>query len=396
MKGLFWVVAVFAAAVALAIFGRFEGGYAIFYYPPYRIDMSLLLFAFLALAGVALLYAGLRLAHHVLAIPGYVRAYRARRRAARAHEALAAAMRGLFEGRYAHAEKGAARAHEAGISPGLAALIAARATHALREYARSEEWLERAVATGESIEAAYLTTRAEMALDERNYGAARDALHRLHDNGPRHLATLRLLLRAERGTGNWEEVLRIAAQLAKREAISPALAEEYKVQATIELLARAAVERVGFEQRWRRIAGSDQVHPRIAAAGARHAAALGAAQLSCGIIEKALAVEWSAPLVALYGDLSGFEAALRRDEARSRIERAEKWLVARPSDAPLLVTLGRLCAHAELWGKAQSYLEASLAFDDSRAAHLDLARLLVRLGRDGEAQKHFRLAAELP
>jgi len=51
---------------------------------------------------------------------------------------------------------------------------------------------------------------------------------------------------------------------------------------------------------------------------------------------------------------------------------------------------------AELWGKAQHYLEASLAFEESRATHLELARLLDRLARGAEAQRHYRRAAELP
>jgi len=396
MRGLVWIVVVFAAAVALALYGRVDRGYVIFYYPPYRVDISLLFFVLAALAAFALLHAALRATGYVFALPGAVRAHRARKRAERAQAALVSSTRMLFEGRYAHAEKEAAAAHEAGVSRGVAALVAARAAHQLREYARSEQWLERAAAEGGQTETAYLVTRAELALDERNFGAARDALHSLHDAGPRHLATLRMLLRAERGAGNWEEVLRLAAQLAKHDAISPALAEEHKVQATVELLARAAGDLAGFEARWQRVPAADQVHPRIAAAGARHAAALGAAPLARAIIERALAHEWSGALVAQYGELSGLEAPARREEARIRIERAEKWLVARPSDAQLLVALGRLCMHTELWGKAQNYLEASVSFEASRAAHLELARLMDRLGRASESQQHYRRAAELP
>ena len=72
------------------------------------------------------------------------------------------------------------------------------------------------------------------------------------------------------------------------------------------------------------------------------------------------------------------------------------WQGERPEDPQLLAALGRLCAHAELWGKSESYLEASLAFEESRATHLELARLLDRHGRGEEAQKHYRRAAELP
>ena len=43
MKSLFWLVIVFAAAAALAVFGRTNEGYATLVYPPWRIEVSLLL-----------------------------------------------------------------------------------------------------------------------------------------------------------------------------------------------------------------------------------------------------------------------------------------------------------------------------------------------------------------
>ena len=82
-------------------------------------------------------------------------------------------------------------------------------------------------------------------------------------------------------------------------------------------------------------------------------------------------------------------------EARARIERAEHWLLERERDPELLATLGRLCAQAELWGKAKSFLEASLSFEPTRTAHLELARLSERLGENEDAQRHYRRAAEL-
>jgi HemY protein len=240
-------------------------------------------------------------------------------------------------------------------------------------------------------------SRAELALEERDFGAARDALRKLQDSGPRHIAATRLLLRAERGAGAWDEVLRLAGQLLKRDAIAPAVAEEYKLQATIELLQRSADDAGAFERRWRAVPARDQLHPRVAAAAARHATALGEAALAREILENGLAAEWSSRLVALYGELPGrLSASERADEARLRIERAERWLLEHERDPDLLAVLGRLCAQAELWGKARSFLEASLSFEETRAARLELARLEERLGKNDEAQRHYRRAAELP
>jgi HemY protein len=205
-----------------------------------------------------------------------------------------------------------------------------------------------------------------------------------------------MLLRAERGAGAWDEVLRLANQLGKRDAIAPAVAEEYKIQATVELLARSATDPDAFTRRWREVDARDQLHPRVAAAGARHATVLGLAPLARDILDRALSAEWTPQLVALYGELPDkLSDAERAAEARARIERAERWLLERNRDAQLLATLGRLCGQAELWGKASSFLEASLSFEESRFAHLELARLAERLGKPEDAQQHYRRAAEL-
>jgi HemY protein len=396
MRGLFWLIAVFAAAVAFVLAGRLGEGYVLLVYPPWRVEVSLY-FGLLALAvAFVAAYFVARLVGHTLALPAQVRAFRVRRKREQAQSALGSALQCYFEGRYARAEKEAALAWESGSAPGIAALIAARAAHQMHEFDRRGQWLERAEAAGESLHAARLLTQAELALDERDFIGARNALRSMHGTGPRHIGTALMQLRAERGAQNWEEVLRLASLLAKRGALSPAIAEEHRVQAHIELLARDAGDRAALDARLRRTPAADLAHPRVAAAAARRAAGLGEAALAREIIERSLGSEWNATLVALYGDIGMLDAQKLQAEARARIERAERWLREHDEDPQLLAALGRLCTAAELWGKAQNYLEASLAFAPSRAAHLELARLAEREGRAAEAQKHFRKAGELP
>jgi HemY protein len=88
-------------------------------------------------------------------------------------------------------------------------------------------------------------------------------------------------------------------------------------------------------------------------------------------------------VVRLYGECLG-------KDVLKQIERAENWLKLHPEDAALLQTLGKLCMKQELWGKAQSYLEASLSIEPSVEAHLALAQLLEKIGRAEEAGKHYR------
>jgi HemY protein len=397
MRLLLGLLAIFAAAVALVVAGRIDNGYVLLVYPPYRVELSMLFFGAVLLAVFGLLYAMLRLMSHAVALPGYVRAYRARRRSEQAHASLAASLQAYYEGRYARAEKEAQIAHDTGPTPGLAALLAARAAHQMRDFERRDRWLERAEATGETLQTARLVTRAELALDERDFTGARDALRALHGAGPRHIATLRMLLRAERGAAAWDEVLRLANHLAKRDAIAPAMAHEYKVQALVHLLGESGTDRSALARRWHSLSSREQAETRVAMAAAQLATALGDPALAREAIEKALGADWTPALAALYADLpAGMAPSTRSAEALLRIERAERWLLERERDAHLLAALGRLCVHAELWGKARSFLEASLSFEETRAAHLEVARLAERLGQAAEAQAHYRRAAELP
>ena len=92
MRALFWLLAVFAAAVALALAGRVGDGYVLFVYPPWRVEISLLLFVLALAAAFVVAYFAVRLVGHTLALPAQVRAFRERRKREHAQRALAAAL----------------------------------------------------------------------------------------------------------------------------------------------------------------------------------------------------------------------------------------------------------------------------------------------------------------
>jgi len=98
----------------------------------------------------------------------------------------------------------------------------------------------------------------------------------------------------------------------------------------------------------------------VIAAYAQRAAALGQVLAAMDEIESALRRQWSERLVHVYGELG--EA-----HADARVQRAESWLGAHPDSPQLLLTLGRLCIHGQLWGKAREYLERGLVFAPNAA-----------------------------
>ena len=388
MKGLLWLLVLAVLAVVLSLLLRAGGGYALFVLPPWRAEVSLNFLAILVVVGFAVLYFLVRAFWHTLRLPSHVRAFRRRRKEEAGHEATLGAIQALFEGRFVRAEKLASKAVDLGAAPGLAGLLGARAAQRLRDFSRRDQWLEQSRQSGGEWHVAQAMTRAELLLDERRYDEARSVLRELHASGPRHVAGLFLMLRAEQGLANWEEVLRIANALEKHDAMPPEALDSVRVNARVALLSRAPQDKDSLQRQWEITPRSDRVRAKVAGTAARAFMQLGDCRKAHRIIEDALERGWDAALALLYGE------CFDRD-ALERLERAEKWLKERPGETELLLTLGRLCVQRELWGKAQSYLEASLATRPTPEAHIALARLHDRLGRPEDAARHFRASAGL-
>ncbi len=386
MKGLFWLLALFALAVGLSMAMRFNDAYVLIVLPPWRAEVSLNLALAVLFGGFVLLYGALRGIALTLSLPGRVRVYRETQRKAKAASVFQDAVRLLFEGRFGHALKKAAEAHSAGEAPGLAALIAARAAQRMRESGKQEAWLDRATQDDARTEVARLMLEAEMYLDARRFDDAVTVLSRLHQLAGRHIAALRLELRAQQGAGHWNEVLRIARQLEKRDALAFEAFREITLKAHCENVAQHAGD-LGLLLAYLREVPEREMGARLVCEAADLLIAQGSHEAARRLIEDQLAREWDSELVIRFGRTEG--------DVSGRIAKAEAWLTAHPRDAALLVVLGRLCILQQLWGKAQSYLDAALSIEDSCDTRLVLAGLAERLERRDEANRHYRAAAQL-
>lgn len=388
MKALFWLVALFALAVAVALGARLNEGYVLFVFPPWRMELSLNLFIAAAVLAFAVWYVVLRGLALTFQLPERVRRYREGEQREKAGQVFQDAVRLLFEGRFGQAMKKAQKAHGAGIAPGLSALIAARAAQRMREPQKQQGWLERAKLDDPRTEAATLMLEAEMLNESRRFSEAIAVLRQFQEKHGRHIAALRLELRARQGCGDWNEALRLARQLEKRGALPAEVAREVKLQAHLGNIALLADDVVALVTYLRDLPAAER-GSRVAVAAARRLMALDAGSDAQALLETCLEGEsedWSDEVVGLYGRLGG-------GDLTGRIARAEAWLRRHPEDGELLLALGRLCLKQRLWGKAQNYLEASLAVRESREALLELASLFDQLGRGGEADRVYRQAA---
>ncbi|MDR0233673.1 MAG: heme biosynthesis protein HemY [Zoogloeaceae bacterium] len=389
MRALFWLLTLLALAVAVALLAQNEG-FVLFILPPWRMDISLNLFIFLFFVSFALCFGLFRAVQFSLSLPKRARIWRAQREEKQARDAVEEALRLLFAGRYGHAIRAAERAWQAGQLAGTAAIIAARAAQRMRETEKVSLWLERARATGTEMEIATGMIGAEMALEQGDYTGALEHLRELQHQHGRHIAAMRLELKSLQGTGNMPAVLKLVRQLEKRGGMGAAVGEEIRRKAHREALRQHEGDPEQLLAYFQALPKEEQT-PRLALDAARSLARAHAPEAAAEILETALDTEYLPELVTLYGQLPA-------EPGRALIGRiacAENWLEKRPYDTILLISLGLLCEKQKLWGKARSYLEASLAITPSRAAHLALARLLDTLEEPDAANQHYRRAADI-
>jgi HemY protein len=377
-----------AAAVTVALIVRINAGYALFVAPPYRVELSLNTFVLLVVAAFFALYAFVRILVRLSRLPRDVRDHRRKRQLGRARAKEEAAVVALIEGRHGKARQFAEESLSIPGSSPLGSLIAARAALETRDFDAVESALARPEAQLPSLAVSRLMLEAETAFER---GRPVDALARLAElrkEAGLHTAALRLELRALTAARRHGEIPPLIDQLVKRKVYDAPQGEVLRASAHAEALAGFSHDASGLRDYWNRLSDAEKLQSNVARAAATSFIALGGDREAAEIIARSLERRWDSDLVALYSDCS------TADPTR-QLETAERWLAAHNNDATLLYALGRLCERAQLWGKAQTYLEASLALDNGWRANLALGEMQAKLGRNDQANAHLAAALKL-
>lgn len=394
MRFFLWLLTLFAAAIGLAVLARFNPGNVVFFYPPYRVDLSLNFFIIAMVVLFALMFIIITTVRSTLAMPGRVEQYRATRQLRESGRALQEALKAYLEGRFGRAEKSATRASLAPEYAGLAALIGARSAHRLQQNRRRDEWLNAAGEHSALRTARLMTTVELLAEDNRQIDDALAAISELNNHGIKHAQALRLALRVHQSARNWPEVLRLVRLLDKHNALHPTLSRRLRDMAYEALLPKAAEDPESLKKLWANVPAADRVSAGVAAVAANAFMKVGRQQEAADIIEKALAVQWDARLLRAYRHCAAPEGSAT---LLAQIEHGEHWSRERPNDPELALVLGALCFKQKLWGKAQRHLEQALAGATERAiaqeAHLRLAQMHEALNQSEAAAVHYRQCA---
>lgn len=423
MRAALWFLALFAIAVALALFAGNNQGTITVYWPPYRMDLSLNM----VVLGLSLLFLLLHMALTALAalfsLPGQARRWRVQHQERSMHVALVDALSHLMAGRYLRARKAAqlALAREAAMSRAgeapphalrwraISHLLAAQSAQALQDRDARETEFQAALAAAsegdaqETREGLQLRA-ARWALDDHDARAALQWLDDLPQGASRRTIALRLRLEAARLAGKTGLALDTARLLAKHRAFSEAAALGVVRGLALQTL-QEAHDSGQLQAAWRRLDAAEQEMPEVALAAAQRMLDVGG--------DAALARQW---LLTLWERMTVRPGNIPADQRTALIRVMEQsfsqssglpdaaWLtrteqaqMANPADAGLQYLAGMTCMRLQLWGKAQQLLGlAAGRLDDpllARRAWSTLAQLAEQRNDAPAALQAWKAAA---
>jgi len=327
-----------------------------------------------------LLYLLVRLVKNVSRLPRKIRNWTARRRARINQRLTHQGLIALSYGRWAEAEKKLVKATPANALAWLNYVAAARAAYERDDKEKREFYLQQAVKASKDAEIAVGIEQFQFQYEQQQFEQALAILQRLHQLAPKQNYILRLLIQLCVRLEDWQTVLALLPQARKQNAIVADKLEHIEVCAQAALLnklSKQEMDLANIKARWEALPRNLRKNANLLKSYANALASRDAAEAE-KLIRNYLAKEWNTELVHVYGLLN----YAKSDE---QLRHAEKWLPVHENDAVLLLTLGRICLRNQLWGKARSYLESSIAIQPQSEAYFELAKLFEKIADPQQA-----------
>ncbi|WP_028603027.1 heme biosynthesis protein HemY [Ottowia thiooxydans] len=424
MRAALWLVGLFAAAVALALFAGDNQGTVTIFWPPHRVDLSANLVLVCLVLVFVLIYAALRALAAVLELPRQARRWRAQQRERAANAQLLDSMVQLSAGRYLRARKAAedALAREQSMASSgerlpqgatvraLAHLSVAASAHSLQDHALRDSHLQQALeaaaggAAPQELREGILMRAARWALDDHDPSASLNWLEGLPQGASRRTLALRIKLKAARQARQSSAALETARLLAKHRAFSPDAARSLLRSLASELIDTAR-DPAQLKAIWASLDPNERAMPELALRAAQRMMTLGG---ESGVVREWLQPVWEQMLALPEGFAEAhgarlirvLEAGLDQDEPGERdwLARIEAAQQANPRDPTLQYLAGMACLQRQLWGRAHLLLsQAARQLRDGdlrRSAWRALAELAEQKGDVAAASDAWKRAAQ--
>jgi HemY protein len=393
MKWLFGTLLILIAAVSIGLWAYQDSGYVLIARGYKTVEMSLALFIVLTALGFLLSYFALRLAINSWNMPSAFRAWRVRQRRQRARRDMDRGLIELAQGNWVQAERYLLRHARDSDIPLLNYLSAARAAQKQNAPQRRDDYLALAHQSMHGAGFAVQLTQAELQLVHGQLEQSLATLMQLHATSPKHPHVLYLLARIYQLLRSWDDLRKLLPDLRKQNVLSPADLQQLEQTVYRELLTLATQRGKldALRSSWQQLPKALRQDLELIRHYVRCLLIVHANDDAEQLLRDALKRQWDVDLVYIYG-------LIEAGDKDRQLTTAETWLKGHENNPVLLLTLGRLCKRNKLWGKARSYLNASLGIKPHSDTYKELGQLLEQLNEQAEAvecyHKGLLLAAE--
>lgn len=335
-------------------------------------------------------------------------------RARQKEKARAALPHGLIEyseGRFEQAEKILLQQVKHSENPLLAYLSAARAAQQLGAHDRRDEYLRKAHLETPEAEIAISLTKAELQLAHDQNEQALATLTQLNEQVENHTYVLTLLANTYKQLHDWNNLKTILPDLKKHTRLSAESFLSFEIlvcNGQMSLLTKkpgpengntidhevnnennSDIDSESLIHFWTGVPNHLKILPEVIEHYVRLLNSIGDSNEAEQVLRQYINKNWHDSSLVLYSELNDTE--LDTTAEKKQLDVVEKWLKKHPNDAYLLLALGKMCLSRSLWGKARSYLEASLAINPMPENYLKLARLLEeKMDDQAAAQEYYR------
>lgn len=376
--GLWIVVALVAGAIG-AHFFLADPGYVVVNFRDYIVETSVPVLLALLAAALGAVW----LMRKLLAAPRRLGEAAGRYRGRRAGRQFTRGLIEMAEGNFGKGEKLLTRKVGRADAPLLNYLAAARAAQLQGKVERRDEWLRRAYEETPEAANAVLLTQAELQIANGQHEQALATLGQLEERVPGHAQALLLMGRLYSRLGDWKRLGELLPRLRAQRRVPDETLEEWSVAVYSHRITEAGDDSAAVVEAWRGVPKPLKQHSVMRVAYVEALMRAGENEAAESEIKRMLGRRWDDGLVRLYG-------LVKTDHTNRQLKQVETWLAERDEDAELLLAAARLCVRSELWGKARSYLESSIAMRATPEAYREYGALLARLGEGDSAAEAYR------
>ncbi len=385
MRWLFGALFILLIAVSLSLLAYQDPGYVLIAWGYKTAELSLSLFIILAVLIFVTIYIVMRLMVNGWGMPSAFKAWRQRQRQQRARRDTNKGLIELAQGNWTHAERYLVRHVSDSEIPLINYLSAARAAQKQDVPERRDNYLALAHKNMQGAGFAVQLTQAELQLVHGQLEQALATLVQLHSSSPKHPHVLFLLARIYEMLRSWGDLKKIIPDLKKHKIISKEQLAELERVVHREMIT-IATQRGKLEQlkaSWQHVPKPLRADLTMAQHYTRCLLTLDAHNDAEAVVRETLKRNRDDQLVYLYG-------LIESSDPDRQLATAENWLKGNENNPVLLLTLGRLCKRNKLWGKAQSYLEASIGVQARSDSYKELGQLMEQLEEPDKASSYFR------